>query len=48
MATNAPRTCSNAKAIRLCDRGDYGRGGGRQLAAGVARIAARPERRAQR
>ena len=33
---------------RLCDRDDYGRGGGRQLAAGVARIAARPERRAQR
>src|SRR5207253_5840414 len=29
---------------RLCDRDDYGRGGGRQLAAGVARIAARPER----
>ena len=28
-----------------CDRDDYGRGGGRQLAAGVARIAAGPERR---
>jgi hypothetical protein len=27
---------------------DYGRGGGRELAAGVAGIAARPERRAQR
>jgi hypothetical protein len=33
---------------RLRDRDDYGRGGGRELAAGVAGIAARPERRAQR
>jgi putative ABC transport system permease protein len=33
---------------RLCDRGDYGCGGGRQLAAGVARVAATPEHRAQR